>query len=93
MFYKFGFLITAVAYCVYDLIFILTDPAYDYLISIRQFGVMMALTILLSIILLIWIQESNLAIRISKSIKISLFWNYLILIISNGFVLYLTVSK
>ncbi len=93
MFYKFGYLISVLLYLLYDLIFIIKDSEYDYFISIREHGIMVFLSVLLSLILLIWIRKGDFKSRITKGLKLSLFWNYLILILSNGFVIYLTFTK
>ncbi len=93
MFYKFGYLISVLLYLLYDLIFIIKDSEYDYLISIREHGIMIFLSVLLSLILLVWIRKGDFKSRITKGLKLSLFWNYLILILSNGFVIYLTFTK
>jgi len=92
MFYKYGYLITFLIYLLYDLTYIVKDSYYDYSISIREFVIMILSSLLLSFILLIWIKKGNLKTRIMKGFKLSLFWNYLILIISNGFVIYLTIA-
>lgn len=93
MFYKCGYLISVLVYLLYDLIFILKDSDYDYYFSIREHGVMVLLSVLLSLILLTWIKTGDIKSRITKGLKLSLFWNYLILILSNGFVIYITLTK
>ncbi|MFT5348369.1 MAG: hypothetical protein ACI9M3_001409 [Bacteroidia bacterium] len=90
-FFDYGFVTPVIFYLIYDIALMTSDPLYDYITSIRVFGLMLFLTLILTAVILVWIPNEVLKYRIHKSFKISLFWSYLVLVISEGF-LYMLIS-
>jgi hypothetical protein len=94
MFYKIGYLITALIYLILQTILILINQSFGQFIMIKESAIVISIVLLLafiaSIFLSIWIKNSDFKIRLLKAFKISVFGSFLVLMCSEIYLIAIT---
>jgi len=94
MFYKIGYLISALIYLILQTILTLFYQSFGQSIMIKESAIVISIVLVLafiaSIFLSIWIKNSNFKIRLSKAFKISVFGSFLVLMCSEIYLIAIT---
>lgn len=87
------FYIPILVYSIVDFSIGIYDPNYLIIGSILFHLIMILLTFILGQLLLIFIEQENRHERLMKAFKLALFWNYSLLIFTDGYILLITFRE
>jgi hypothetical protein len=94
MFYKIGYLISALIYFILQLILLLINHSYRPWNMIKEsvfvISIVLVIALIASIFLRVWIKNSDLKIRRLKAYKISVFGSFITLIFSEIYLIAIT---
>lgn len=94
MFYKIGYLISALIYVILQMILILINQSFRPWTMIKEsvfvISIVLVLALIASVFIGVWIKTSDIKIRRLKAYKISVFGSFIVLMCSEIYLIALT---